>query len=126
MNSTFLASALGWYMTIIGLLMLLRRDQIKTVMTEMISQKSAVFLFGILSVIVGLLMVLSHNIWVQTWQVTVTIMAWLILISGLLRLFNPSMVNNWVKSVLKNKQNLVGQGFIVLLIGVYLLYKVYL
>lgn len=125
MGTTYLAAVMGWYLVIFALAMLTQHAHIQAVLKEVVGKKSLMFISGIISVILGLLMVFSHNVWTHNWNVVVTVMAWLVLLSGLLRLFFPAAANKWMRRLMQSKQHLLGQGFILLLIGVYILFNLY-
>lgn len=125
MITYFLASLLGWYFVILGLLLILRRDIVVNAMRDLIGQPALMFFVGVITLMIGLLMALSHNIWVMSWPVIITIFAWLILIGGLFRLFFPDTVYKiWEKTIDKPKK-LIICGIITLIIGLFLLYGAY-
>ncbi|MGL5741608.1 MAG: hypothetical protein ACRCXC_03165 [Legionella sp.] len=125
MGPNFLATVLGWYLVIVSLLILVRRDIVVTAMKEMIGQRDLMLLVGIITVLIGLLMVISHNIWVMNCSVIVTVFAWLILIGGLFRLFFPDTVYKIWNKTIDKPEKLIVCGAITLIIGLFLLYKVY-
>lgn len=82
----------------------------------------AIHLNGGLLFVAGLAIVRSHNCWVRSWPVAVTLVGWFLIFIGLLRMFFPAYF-------LKGVQN-TGNAFIiptmgVLLIGIYLTFKAY-
>lgn len=125
MSTIFLATVIGWYLVIVGLFLLVRRQTLQGVMADFISQRSLVFLLAIITLILGLLMVVSHNIWVMGWPVIITILSWLVLIGALIRLFFPDCAIKMGENALKHPNRLIISGIIMLLIGLYLLYMVY-
>lgn len=100
-TSIFLAQAFGLYMLIIGLALLINGDDLKEKAESMVSNPGVMFLTAIMTLILGILAVLFHNIWVPGWPVLVTILAWITLLKGLLRLFVPGIE----KSAIKMMQN---------------------
>ncbi len=125
MNTNFLATVIGWYFVIMSLLLLIRRDIVVTAMRELMGQRAVMLVVGIITLILGLLMVTSHNIWVMGWPVIVTIISWLILIGGLFRLYCPDTVYKiWNKTIDKSEK-LTVCAVVTLIIGLFLLYKVY-
>lgn len=124
MATTFLATVVGWYMVIFGLLIIIRYEHIKSVMADIMAQRGLFFLLGIITLMLGLLMVASHNIWVMGWPVSVTIVSWLVLISGVIRLFLPD-AQKMGKSLLHDPMRMKIIGGILLIFGGYLLFHVY-
>ncbi len=51
---------------------------------------------GVVTLVIGLAMVLVHNVWVLDWRVAITILGWLTLLKGFDLLFFPErMKNRW-------------------------------
>lgn len=125
MITTILAAVLGWYLIIISLLVLFRLDHIKSLMADIMTQQALSFIVALITMIIGLVMVLSHNIWVIGWPVIVTLISWLVLISGLIRLFVPDLAIRSGKWFLYKPSRLQIAAGIFLIIGLYLVFNVY-
>ena len=123
--ATFLALALGWYMLAFGILMLTRQDYLRTAMVDILSNRGLFLIVGIITFLLGLLMVLSHNVWVKDWPLLVTILSWFILITGLVRLFFPEAAIRGWRSVLHHPNAMNVAATISLIIGLLLLYYGY-
>lgn len=121
----FLAQVIGWYLVIVSLFVLFRQDQLRGVMGDILAQRALLFFIAIVTVILGLLLVISHNVWVLGWPVIVTVIGWLVLISGLLRLVIPEALVRMGQWWLANPTYLLIAAVIYLVIGVYLLYRAY-
>jgi uncharacterized membrane protein len=121
-NSIFLAKVLGLYLTVFGLLVLLRPAQLRAIVTEYMESRPIVFLGGMVGLIMGIILVVSHNIWTTNWRVVITILAWLILIKGTNHLFFPSVPRKMARTLLGSSWILV-PGVIDLLLGLFLVYK---
>ena len=61
------------------------------------------YLSGFLALIIGNLLVVSHNVWTADWRVIITIFGWLSLLKGVVRLFFPSIAIKNVDTLLRNK-----------------------
>jgi hypothetical protein len=70
----------------------------------------------------GLAVVLSHNVWVQDWRVIVTLLGWLALISGGVRVFAPERAIKFGKKALARKEYTTGAAAIWVVIGAVLCY----
>jgi membrane protein YdbS with pleckstrin-like domain len=125
MTTNFLATVLGWYLVISSLLLLLRREILIAAIKDLIGQNGVLLVVGVITLILGLLMVVTHNLWVMGWPVIITIFAWLILIGGIFRLFFPEMVYKIWEYIVNKSELLIASGVISLIIGLFLLYKVY-
>ena len=58
-------------------------------MHEFLGNHALVCLTGMINLVIGLLIVVSHNIWVAEWPVVVTIVGWVVLLQALMRIFFP-------------------------------------
>ena len=125
MDTIFLATVIGWYMVILGLLMLLKHDYLKAAVTDVLSQPGLYFVLAIMTLVLGLLIVVSHNIWINAWPVAITVFGWVLLIGGLFRLFFSDAVHSMWKKCMKIPMKLKIMGVLFLVFGVYLLLHVY-
>ncbi|MCA0403438.1 MAG: hypothetical protein LCH30_06505 [Proteobacteria bacterium] len=119
----FLANVLGWYLIIFSWLVLFRFNELKVVLDGLLNSPPMFFIIAIFTVIIGLLMVFSHNLWVFGWPVIITIFAWLTLISGIIRLFFPKVLRKMARDFLNNPIKLKIIALILLAIGLFLILK---
>jgi hypothetical protein len=66
-----------------------------------------------------------HNVWTGGWRIIVTVLGWLAIVSGLVRMFFPQLVAPVVESLGGNATALILAGLVVLAIGAFLSYKAY-
>lgn len=125
MSTLFLATVMGWYLVITSVFLLVRHNDVKALGTDVLKQRGLCFLLAIMTLIFGLLLVVSHNIWVKDWPVVITILSWLVLCSGLLRLFFLDVAVNMGKSYLSHPYGIRIPAIVFLLLGLYLLSHVY-
>lgn len=125
MNTEFLATVLGWYLVIVSLFVLVKHEHAKAVVADVLSQPGLFFIVSLITLILGLLLVTSHNIWVMDWPVLVTLVAWLVLLSGLLRLVCSDTATLLTRSFIDHPHKLKVTGFITLIIGLFLLFHAY-
>lgn len=96
----------------------------KSVMADIMSRQGEFFILALLAFILGLIMVVSHNIWVNEWPVCITIISWFVLISGLLRLFIPN-VQKRAQAFSQDPIRVKSIAVVFLIVGLYLLYHVF-
>ena len=125
MDTIFLATVIGWYMVIFGLLMLVKHDYVRGAMMDVLAHSGLYFVLAIITLILGLLIVASHNLWTTDWPVAFTLFGWVLFIGGIFRLFFSDAVHTMWKKCLKipMKMNIIGVLFVIY--GVYLLFHVY-
>lgn len=90
--SLFLAKFLGLYLLIVAAIMLLRKEQFEKTFSEIISSNSALAILGILNLFGGLALVVGHSVWEMSWRVIITIIGYLSIFQGIVRLAFPEEV----------------------------------
>jgi hypothetical protein len=82
---------------------------------------SVIYLNGSLLFIAGLSIVRVHNLWTGGWHALVTLIGWLVMLSGLVRMFFPVIAQREVQNI-----TVVCALLIVLLVaGVFLTFNAY-
>ena len=84
--SIFLAKVLGLYLVIVPLAVLVNRKHLPRLVEEFSTNVGLNILASIFALVLGLLLVVSHNVWTADWRVLVTILGWLTLAKGVVRL----------------------------------------
>jgi len=85
----FLAKSFSIYLVVIGVAMLFNRKYYTNAAMEMLDHNGLSFFTSIFTLVLGIILVLFHNIWLLNWSVIITILAWLTLVKGVLRLLLP-------------------------------------
>ena len=117
-HSIFLAKVLGLYLLIVPAAVLLNRKQFAELAKEFVANPAIVFLSGLLALILGLLMVVSHNVWTADWRAVITFIGWLTLAKGVVRILFPEKLATFVIDPSSTKWTF---ALIVLLgLGIYL------
>ena len=88
-TSIFLAKLIGPFFLLVGLSLLVNQAQFGIIANEFLQSPALVFLTGLIILPAGLAVVLTHNVWVADWRVLITLLGWLSLISGIIRLLVP-------------------------------------
>lgn len=121
--SIFLGRFFGLYLLIVGFFYLFRRPFIKKAAEQIFEKEAFVVITAIISLIMGLLVVLSHNIWTFNWKVSITLIGYLALCKGLARLFVPHHIDKKLILKLVIGDNPIYVGIICLIFGFFLLYE---
>ncbi len=125
MDTLFLATVIGWYFVITSLFILVRHDYVISIAKDLMKQPGLLMVVAIFTLILGLLMVTNHNIWVMGWPVVVTIISWMVLISGVIRLFFAEAAIKFGQFFIEQPINMRASAVFSLLIGLFLLYHAY-
>lgn len=120
--SMLLAQVMGLYIMLEGLLVLTRQKFIVNLVDDLDRNKALMFVMGAMVTILGLLVVLTHNVWEPSWKVLPTIIGWAMVIKGILVLFVPKIMLGKAKKVAKNRNLAVLLGIVALLLGGFLAY----
>lgn len=80
-----------------------------------------IYLNGVLLFIAGLAIVRSHNIWTNSWQTLITVIGYLAIIVGLLRMLFPQIQ----EEKFENNISILVLEIVLILIGVFLTIKAY-
>jgi hypothetical protein len=99
--SNYLGQLWGITIVVVSFSLLINPDRLEKLVREM-ENEAAMFFWGIITLVIGVAMVLAHNIWVIDWRLSLTLIGWLSILKGLNILFLPKpMKNRWAKT--KNK-----------------------
>lgn len=120
-TSLFLAKALGLYMAIACFGLLVNQKARKDVI-QAFTNESVIVLSGVIALIIGILIVISHNIWTYDWRVIITISGWAALLKGIARIYFVGYTKKWITSGIKSSWYTFGLVFATAL-GVYLTCK---
>lgn len=123
--SIFLAKALGFYLIFISIAYVLNKKKFIPLLMNMMNKPEIMLVTGIIALIMGILIVVSHNIWVKDWRVIITVIGWMALLKAInIILFPEFMINISTKWIQNNVAYYITFLF-TFLIGSILLYIAY-
>lgn len=99
--SIFLAKAWGLYITAVTLALITNKSNFK-LLFETYRHSAVVFFSGAVELLVGILTVISHNVWTWDYQGLITLFGWAALVRGLVRLFAPATASGWIRKYEKS------------------------
>lgn len=120
--SIFLAKTLGIYLVIISLSMFINAERYKSIIYDLTNNPSFLFLTGVIALIIGILLIVCHNIWQANWRIIITLIAWLSFIKGMVRVLFPQLAYASITKFMKNEIAYYTTAFICLLLGIFLSY----
>ena len=126
MTTVFIAQVLGFYLAIMGLFLIFRRNIILLAMNDIMARPGLLLMIAISTLVIGLMVVASHNVWVMKWPVIITCCGWLALTSGLIRLFLPEFIHRVWNKIAAKPEILTMAGIIMLVVASFLIYKIYI
>jgi len=119
--SVFFAQVIGFFLFLVSLPMLVHQQRFKKTATDFLNNHNLVALTGWIGTLLGLLVVVCHNVWVAKWPVVITLVGWFALLQGLLRLYFPDTFVRIMKDLLTNKGYLL-MSWVFLIVGLYLIW----
>jgi uncharacterized membrane protein HdeD (DUF308 family) len=126
MITVFLGTILGWYFLIMGLFLIIRRDVVISAMKNVVDQPGLLLVIAFITLIIGLMMIATHNVWVWDWPVIITLIGWFALIRGIIRLFYPEFVHRMWNKMSAHPIRFTISGIIMLILGLFLSCRAYL
>jgi len=121
-TSIFLAKVIGLFGTISVLAVLVRYQETLKLEQEAAQNRLWIYTSGFFILILGVLLVVSHSVWVWDWRVIITILGWTVLLKGSMRIFFPGLVKRLIEKKTRSGRFWLAEAA-ALLIGLYLVYK---
>ena len=124
-RTIYLSRLIGLYCIFVALFMVIHKQASIDAEAALFRNPSMMLLLSIIAVVIGLAMVLAHNIWRGgALPVVVTLVGWLSLIKGLIFLFLPADLHgDIIVGWLHHPQLFYVSMVPSLLIGIYLTYS---
>lgn len=120
--SNFLSRIIGKYFIIVSMAMLINRQHFIFCLNNLINNPTLIFVAGFFILILGLVMVMSHNVWLWNWRLIITIISWLTLIKGVSILIYPNAFDRIAQLFLQNTNVYYIMAGFYFMIGILLCY----
>lgn len=120
--SKFLSKVIGIYLVIISIAMLINMAQFSGLINDLINNAPLMFVTGFTTLILGILMVVSHNIWQRSWQLIITLLSWNTLLKGISLIFYPQIIGKVSFMFLHNTSIAYAAAGFDLVLGMLLIY----
>lgn len=117
-TSIFLARLFSLYFIVLGIALVFNKAHYRRTIEEVLRDDSLLFFMAIITLIMGILLVFFHNMWVSDWRVIITLLAWLVFIKGIVRLWFPRLIRKMAKMFSGN--GLYYVVAIIMVLGLYL------
>lgn len=121
-QSTFLARLIGPVLMIIGLGLLINAPYYRVIASQVVQTPGLIFISGILTLLGGLAVVLAHNVWDGSWRVIVTVVGWVGIAGGVVRVLAPQQITSIGASVVVHPAFPVAGACLILVLGAVLAY----
>lgn len=122
-TSKFLSKVIGFYLIIVSTAMIADMPAFYRHTHSLLTNVPLIFVTGFFTLILALIMIVSHNIWECSWRVIITITGWMVLLKALNLILFPEYVDQATTLMLEDKSfayGLAGTDFVLGLVLVYL------
>jgi len=99
-TSILIARLIGPILVVAGLAALVNPKLLPEVGREFLASRALIFIGGFLALLAGLAIVNTHNVWSGGWPVVITVIGWLAVAGGILRIGFPSLVKSLGEAML--------------------------
>ena len=118
MNAVNLTARLaGPALAVIGLGVLLNRALYTDAVAEAVKSTTLIFLSGVACLLAGLAILNAYRAWTADWRLLVTIVGWLLVIAGVVRIVVPSFAAGMATTVYVGTVGLPIAGAVALIVG---------
>jgi uncharacterized membrane protein HdeD (DUF308 family) len=124
-TSVFLAKLIGPFALLLGLAMLINRAHFVALSKEFMASPALIFLSGVITFPAGLAIVLTHNRWAMAWPLLITLLGWLALIAGVVRIVCPAPAAAFGQRIINHRLTLPIAAAIYIGIGALLCFYGY-
>ena len=113
---------MGVFALLMGFSMLAKRKMLISIFHELSDSRALSYILGTLMFLLGLLVILNHNVWELSPRIIITIIGWVILIEGGSYLFISKETLRKYLAFLDNRKiyYIIAAGYLIL--GFYLVY----
>ena len=125
-NSKAIAGLMGPTLIAMAAALIINLNSISALVEPVARDPALILLSGVLSFVAGLAIVRIHNHWAGDWAVLVTILGWLLLVGGLVRILFPIWLAGMAANLAQNTGFIAGEAVVSLVIGAFLSYKAYI
>ncbi len=122
-TSILLACLIGPLFVAVGIGVLLNPAHYTTMAENFLKDAGLYYVSGAMVFVIGMAMVLYHNIWVADWRVIITILGWMSLLKGTVRIVYPSAGSQIAANLIGSETTLKASAAVILLLGAWLTYQ---
>lgn len=118
----FYAQVIGLWLLLVAIAMLIHAPRFKKTVVESLTNDVFMSFSGFIFLALGLLIVISHNIWVAAWPILITLFGWVLVFQGLMRIFWPHVFARWMKDLTTHKRGFSVMSWVWLVLGIILVW----
>lgn len=115
--SIFVARIFGLCYLVLGAGFVLNRKAFQRVMDDFCKNAALVFYGGLLALVVGVVIILTHNVWVANWRVIITLIGWAGFGKGIWLIVFPDSVTRFMRLYQQHDNLLKVHAVVALVFG---------
>jgi len=124
-SSKFIARLAGPVLVVSAAAMLLNGNAYRAIVDEFVQSPALIYMAGFLGLVAGLAIVNVHNSWVWGWPVIITIIGWLGVIGGVIRMMAPQFIETLGAELYDRPGFVTTSAIVVLVLGGFVSFKGY-
>jgi hypothetical protein len=124
-NAELIAGYAGPIMMAVAAAMLINRRTVVGAIRDMANGPAFIFFAGLLTLLGGLAIVRAHNAWSFEWSVLVTVIGWIAIVGGIVRIVWPDRIASVANRILSSENAITAWALVALLLGAFLTAKGY-
>lgn len=118
--SIIFAQIMGFYLVLVSIGILIHHQRYRKVGNEFLASHALIAVSGNMGLIWGLIILVTHQVWVPYWPVIITLIGWFLVLRGALSIFLPTVFVKYSKE-LTDKRGFFIWTWVCLVVGLYLL-----
>jgi len=99
LHSLLLEQTFGFYFLIIAIIMVARAGYFRQLINNLNSDSPLIMVMSSFALLIGIAMVIVHNLWFWRFELIITIIAWLIVIKSILWLSIPDKMTRYSRAL---------------------------
>ncbi len=123
--SIFLATLIGPLLVVVSLGLLINAKHYANMISHFLESPELYYFSGVLAFVSGVAMIYFHNIWTFDWRVLITVLAWLTLLKGALRILCPETGLRAAKAFTEDRVILNVSSSVLFVIGAFLTFQAF-
>jgi hypothetical protein len=120
--TSYIAQLFGIYIALMGIVMLVKREAMLQIMTDIVDQRPLIFILAMFRGLIGLAIVLAHNNWSGPLTIIVTLIGWITFLRGIALLLLPADAERKVLGLFKREATYYGASIVAIALGLGLSY----
>jgi uncharacterized membrane protein len=123
--AVLIARLIGPLFAVLGVGMLANQTLYAEMIPEAVRIPTLIYLSGLLALAAGLAMLNFHRAWTADWRVIITVLGWMIVIAGVIRIVLPRLTASLATTIYSGPVAIAIGGAVVLVLGGFLSFKGY-